>query len=85
MWLWSLRGDGSTRSRPIVANGHVYFLTSATAVVAVDEQTGAPVWTTYLNLGQTFGVGSEDAPMTALAAGGGALLVPWGNFLVALW
>ncbi len=83
--LWALPGDGSKRSRPIVVNGRVYFLTSATEVVAVDEQTGAPVWTWYLNLGQTFDVGSDDAPRTALAAGGGALLVPWGNFLVALW
>ena len=83
--LWSLPGDGFIWSRPIVVNGRVYFLTTATAVVAVDEQTGAPVWSTYLNPGEMSDIGSQGSPATALAAGGGALLVPWGNFLSALW
>lgn len=82
--IWELKGDGAGRSKPIVVNGHVYFTASSTAVAAVDEQTGAPVWSTYLDLGEPSG-GGEDSPMTGLGAGGGALLVPWGNYLVALW
>jgi outer membrane protein assembly factor BamB len=71
---------------PIVVNGRVYIAGTSGTLTALDEQSGAVVWSEDLNLGMSVGFnGDVDSPRSALAAGGGALLVPWGNHLVALW
>jgi outer membrane protein assembly factor BamB len=85
--LWSFAGDGSLSTMPIVVNGHVYIGEASGTVAAVDEITGVPVWSQNLGLGESINDSSnwQDAPRMGLAAGGGALLVPAHQYLVALW
>lgn len=85
--IWSSKGDGSLVSAPIVVNGVVYVGGTSGTVSAIDEHTGAPVWSSNLNLGVGIPAPGFDGsqPVTGLAAGGGALLVPAGYRLVAYW
>jgi outer membrane protein assembly factor BamB len=85
--LWSFAGDGTLSTTPIVVNGHVYMGGTSGTVVAVDEVTGAPVWSQNLGLGEPIDDGGDwqDAPRMGLAAGGGALLVPARHHLAAFW
>jgi outer membrane protein assembly factor BamB len=84
--IWKLATGDTIATTPIVVNGRVYLAGASGTLAAIDEQSGTPVWSQDLNLGPSVGfLGDNDSPRSALAAGGGALVVPWGNHLVALW
>ncbi|MEP7123461.1 MAG: PQQ-binding-like beta-propeller repeat protein [Byssovorax sp.] len=71
---------------PIVVNGHVYALNDAGTLYAFDEQSGAVVWSA--DVGEKVFWSMPDVsgvPLQALAAGGGALIVPVNHRLVAYW
>ncbi len=83
---WKFKANDAIVTTPIVVNGRVYIAGTSGTLTALDEQSGAVVWSEDLNLGESVGFnGDVDSPRSALAAGGGALLIPWGNHLVALW
>lgn len=84
--IWKFAANDAIVTTPIVVNGRVYIAGTSGMLTALDEQSGAVVWSEDLNLGASVGFnGDQDSPRSALAAGGGALLIPWGNHLVALW
>ena len=83
---WKLAASDTIAATPIVVNGRVYIAGTSGTITAIDEQSGALVWSQDLNLGPSVGfAGDKESPRSALGAGGGALVVPWGNRLVALW
>jgi outer membrane protein assembly factor BamB len=81
--LWSFSGDGQLSSAPIVINGAVIAGSQSGALYALDEATGAVLWTTTAPAGipspNEFGVSTK----TGLGAGEGLLVVPAGNTLTA--
>ena len=42
--LWSFSGDGQLSTAPLVVNGYVYMGSTSGQLWALDEATGAPVW-----------------------------------------
>lgn len=82
--VWSFSGDGDLVSAPIVDNGFVYEASSSGTVWALNESTGATVWSG--NAGSAIDGPDEQnvsAPLTGLAAGDGLVVVPASDDLVA--
>jgi outer membrane protein assembly factor BamB len=81
---WTFSGDGQLTGSPLVVHGYVYIGSASGKVFAVDETTGALVWTGDAGapvLGDNHG--NVDRPITALAAGQGLVVVPASTRLVA--
>ena len=82
--LWTFSGDGKLITAPVVVNGRVYEGSSSGTLYALDEGTGAQLWTGNLGAAMTdpnFNYGS--GPITGMSDGEGTLLVPASNVLVA--
>jgi outer membrane protein assembly factor BamB len=76
---WSLGGVGGVDFSPIVAGGHVYFVSDEETVHAVDEQTGKEVWS---DRNPKFVSEDFESP-TGLSAAEGFLAVPnWAGIAV---
>ncbi len=81
---WSFTGDGNIRSAPIVVNGTVYVGSVSGKLYALDETTGANVWTG--NVGASVNPPDEhnsSFPLAGLGAGEGLIVVPASNLVVA--
>ena len=81
---WSFAGDGSLSSAPIVVNGFVYIGSISGKLYAVDENTGANVWTG--TVGAQVNRPDENnggSPLTGLGAGEGLIVVPASSRIVA--
>ena len=84
--VWSFTGDGKLVSAPIVANGNVYVGASTGMLYALDAITGNMVWSTDVGNPIFQPYESMSSPTIAgLAVGGGALIVPAQQHLVAYW
>ncbi|HET6770501.1 MAG TPA: PQQ-binding-like beta-propeller repeat protein [Actinomycetota bacterium] len=81
---WSFTGDGGLSTAPLVANGYVYVGSSSGTLYAL-SLIGEEVWST--NLGASI-LGPDEhnvsQPLTGMGAGGGLLVLPADNILVAL-
>lgn len=83
---WSFTAPKALAMAPIVVNGHVYVGDDSGKIYALDEQSGAVVWST--DVGEMLPAtqpASSNGPLQALAAGGGALIVPVNHRVVAFW
>lgn len=81
---WTFAGDNQLSSAPIVVNGYVYVGSRTGQLWALNGATGEPVWST--NVGSPITGPDEhnvSQPLTGLAAGGGLVVVPATNTLVA--
>ncbi len=80
--LWTFRGDGQLAgtSAPVAANGVVYIGSRSGALYALNQLTGATVWSG--SAGAPIGW-AADIPFSGLAIGEGLLVVPASNRLVA--
>ena len=81
---WSFTGDGNISSAPIVVNGTVYVGSTGGKLFALDENTGANVWTG--TVGASVNRPDEhnlSEPLTGLGAGEGLIVVPASNLVVA--
>jgi outer membrane protein assembly factor BamB len=80
---WSFTGDGNLNSAPIVVHGTVYITSTGGKLYALDENTGANVWTG--TVGATVNGADEinSVPLTGLGAGEGLIVVPATNLVVA--
>lgn len=81
--LWTFAGDGSLSSAPIVVGGCVYVGSSNGHLYALDARTGAALAMATLPAGVE---GPDEQNVRVLAsfgAGGGELLVPASQWLVA--
>ncbi|WP_218177738.1 PQQ-binding-like beta-propeller repeat protein [Amycolatopsis australiensis] len=81
---WTFAGDNQLSSAPIVVNGYVYVGSRTGQLWALNGATGEPVWST--NVGAPIEPPDEhnvSQPLTGLAAGGGLVVVPATNTLVA--
>ena len=81
---WSFTGDGTLSSAPIVVNGTVYIGSTSGKLYALNESTGANVWTG--TVGASVNRPDENSisvPLTGLGAGEGLVVVPASNLLVA--
>jgi outer membrane protein assembly factor BamB len=79
---WSFTGDGSLVSPPLVVNGFVYIASSSGKLFAVDENTGANVWTGTVGA-PVIRPNEISGPLTGLGAGEGLIVVPATNLVVA--
>ena len=81
---WSFTGDGTLSSAPIVVNGIVYIGSTSGKLYAVNESTGANVWTGTVGapVNRPDELGTND-PLTGLGAGEGLIVVPASNLVVA--
>jgi len=79
--LWTFRGDGQLAgtSGPVAANGIVYVGSRSGALYALNELTGATVWSG--SAGAPIGW-AADIPFSGLAIGEGLLAVPASSRLV---
>jgi virginiamycin B lyase len=74
--LWRFNGDCDLLSSPVVANGYVYIGSTQGHLYALNEKTGAPVWSD--SIGSPIGPHqdwSADGPPFGLAVGEGLLAV----------
>jgi outer membrane protein assembly factor BamB len=81
---WTFEGDLQLCVAPIVVNGYVYVGSQSGQLWAVDGATGQPVWST--NVGVPFTGPDEhnvSQPLTGLGAGGGLVVVPATDLLIA--
>jgi outer membrane protein assembly factor BamB len=81
---WSFTGDGNLSSAPIVVNGTVYIGSTGGKLYALNESTGANVWTG--TVGASVNRPDEhnlSEPLTGLGAGEGLVVVPASNLVVA--
>jgi outer membrane protein assembly factor BamB len=83
---WSFTAPMTLSMAPIVVNGHVYVGEDSGKIYALDEQSGAVVWSTDVGeMLPSTEPGTKMGPLQALAAGGGALIVPVNHRVVAFW
>ena len=81
--LWTFTGDGDLRSVPIVIDSVVVIGSGNGAVYALDDATGAIVWSGQA-VNAIEGPDQLNAyPLTGLGVGGGYLVVPAGNAVQA--
>jgi len=83
---WSFTAAVKLSMAPIVVNGRVYVGSVEGKLHALDEQSGAVVWST--DVGELLPALESDTlsePLQGLAAGGGALIVPANHRLLAYW
>ncbi|MER8267002.1 PQQ-binding-like beta-propeller repeat protein [Streptomyces griseus] len=81
---WTFQGDGRISTAPIVVNGYVYVGSLSGQLWALNGATGQPVWST--DVGAPINEPDEhnvSQPLTGLGAGGGLVVVPATNLLVA--
>lgn len=84
-WTWAPEDGSKVTAAPIAAGGVVFAGTSSGGLVALDLQSGRPVWAGAL--GAEVSAPDEhnvSSPVAGLAAGEGLLVVPSGTRLVAL-
>ena len=82
--IWTFAGDGALDSTPLAAGGVVYVGSSLGHVYAVDENSGAELWSDTLSaaVAPSF-KDSGVTPITGLAASLDLLVVPAGATLTA--
>lgn len=80
---WSFTGDGTLSSAPIVVNGVVYVGSLSGKLYALDENTGANVWTGNVGASVLRPDEHNFDPLNGLGAGEGLIVVPASNLLVA--
>ncbi|MEV6308660.1 PQQ-binding-like beta-propeller repeat protein [Streptomyces sp. NPDC051840] len=81
---WKFEGDGEISTAPIVVNGYVYVGSRTGKLWALNGATGQPVWTT--DVGAPINEPDEhnvSQPLTGLGAGGGLVIVPADDLVVA--
>jgi len=81
---WSFTGDNLLNSAPIIVNGVVYIGSGSGKLFAVDESSGASLWSG--NVGMPVNRPDEfeiSTPLTGLGAGEGLIVVPASNLIVA--
>lgn len=81
---WEFDGDGQISTAPIVVNGYVYVGSQTGQLWALNGATGQSVWST--DVGAPINGPDEhnvSQPLTGLGAGGGLVVVPATNLLVA--
>ncbi|WP_371658065.1 PQQ-binding-like beta-propeller repeat protein [Streptomyces sp. NBC_00280] len=81
---WRFEGDGQISTAPIVVNGYVYVGSRSGRLWALNGATGQSVWST--DVGASINEPDEhnvSEPLTGLGAGGGLVVVPATNLLVA--
>ncbi|SCE36566.1 Outer membrane protein assembly factor BamB, contains PQQ-like beta-propeller repeat [Streptomyces sp. DvalAA-14] len=81
---WTFEGDGQISTAPIVVNGYVYVGSRTGELWALNGATGQSVWST--DVGAPIADPDEQnvsQPLTGLGAGGGLVVVPATNLLVA--
>ncbi|MEV7953964.1 PQQ-binding-like beta-propeller repeat protein [Streptomyces sp. NPDC087532] len=81
---WKFEGDGRISTAPIVVNGYVYVGSRTGRLWALNGATGQSVWST--DVGAPINEPDEhnvSEPLTGLGAGGGLVVVPATNLLVA--
>lgn len=81
---WTFEGDGQISSAPIVVNGYVYVGSRTGQLWALNGATGESVWST--DVGAPINEPDEhnvSQPLTGLGAGGGLVVVPASDLLVA--
>jgi outer membrane protein assembly factor BamB len=78
---WTFAGDGRLATVPFVAGGTVYVGSSEGNFYALDEATGAVVWSE--NVGYPLVTQERLEPRVAIAGAGGVVLVPAGPALIA--
>lgn len=81
---WKFEGDGQISTAPIVVNGYVYVGSRSGQLWALNGATGQSVWST--DVGASINEPDEhnvSEPLTGLGAGGGLVVVPATNLLVA--
>ncbi|MFE6662796.1 PQQ-binding-like beta-propeller repeat protein [Streptomyces sp. NPDC057697] len=81
---WTFEGDGRISTAPIVVNGYVYVGSESGRLWALNGATGQSVWST--DVGAPIDEPDEhnvSAPLTGLGAGGGLVVVPATDLLVA--
>lgn len=79
--LWTFR-DGNISLPPLVVDGVLYALNEFGRLYAISTTTGKAVWRTDTGSRSVhLRITADDNGQTALAAGGGYLLVPTGNVL----
>jgi outer membrane protein assembly factor BamB len=80
---WSFTGDGTLSSAPIVVNGHVYVGSTSGKLYALNESTGANVWTGNVGASVLAPDEQSSSAPVGLGAGEGLIVVPASNRLVA--
>jgi outer membrane protein assembly factor BamB len=81
---WTFTGDGTLSSAPIIVNGTVYIGSTSGKLYALDENTGANIWTGVV--GSPVNRPDEQnlsEPLIGLGAGEGLLVVPASSSVVA--
>ncbi|MFI0898334.1 PQQ-binding-like beta-propeller repeat protein [Streptomyces sp. NPDC020983] len=81
---WTFAGDNQISTAPIVVNGYVFVGSRTGQLWALNGATGEPVWST--DVGAPVEAPDEhnvSQPLTGLGAGGGLVVVPATNLLVA--
>ncbi|MFJ5291116.1 PQQ-binding-like beta-propeller repeat protein [Streptomyces sp. NPDC088348] len=81
---WTFEGDGRISTAPIVVNGYVYVGSRTGRLWALNGATGQSVWST--DVGAPINEPDEhnvSQPLAGLGAGGGLVVVPATNLLVA--
>jgi outer membrane protein assembly factor BamB len=81
---WTFEGDGQISTAPIVVNGYVYVGSQTGQLWALNGATGQSVWST--DVGAPINGPDEhnvSQPLTGLGAGGGLVVVPATDLLVA--
>jgi outer membrane protein assembly factor BamB len=81
---WTFGGDGRISTAPIVVNGYVYVGSETGRLWALNGATGQSVWST--DVGAPIDGPDEhnvSQPLTGLGAGGGLVVVPATDLLVA--
>ena len=83
---WSFTAAAKLSMAPIVVNGRVYVGSVKGQLYALDEKSGAVVWSADVG-GQLPSLESDSLsePLPGLAVGGGALIVPAEHRLLAYW
>jgi outer membrane protein assembly factor BamB len=80
--VWTFEAEGALRS-PILANGHVYALSTAGTVYAVDARSGTSAWSDKVADWISSDSDTTSFVRLGLAAGDDHLVVPGGTVLVA--
>jgi outer membrane protein assembly factor BamB len=80
---WTFQGDGRLTTVPFVAGGSVFVGSSEGNFYAVDEATGAAIWSENVGYPLTTQEFFTWEPRVAIAGAGGVVLVPAGSTLIA--
>ena len=80
---WSFSGDGTLQTPPIVVNGNVYIGSSSGKLYALNENTGANVWTGSVGAQVNGADEHNNVTLVGLGAGEGLIVVPASELVVA--